>query len=55
MEIGEILTYISQYGFSIVMCLLLWWTNKTTLESLKGMIQENTIAIKGLRDELSKK
>lgn len=38
----EILEMCSQYGFPIVMCLLIYFENKRTIESLKESINKNT-------------
>ena len=38
----EILELCSQYGFPIVMCLLIYFENNKTIESLKESINKNT-------------
>lgn len=38
----EVLEMCSQYGFPIVMCLLIYFENNRTIESLKESINKNT-------------
>lgn len=38
----EVLELCSQYGFPIVMCLLIYFENNKTIESLKESINKNT-------------
>lgn len=43
---------ISTVGFPIVMCLLMYFQNKNTIENMKSSIDENTKALKELLQKL---
>ena len=46
--INAILTGISTVGFPIVMCLIIFYQNEKTIETLKTTIDNNTSIIKEL-------
>lgn len=46
--VNTILTGISTVGFPIVMCLIIFYQNEKTIETLKTTIDNNTSIIKAL-------
>ena len=46
--VNAILTAISTVGFPIVMCLIIFYQNEKTIETLKTTIDNNTSIIKEL-------
>lgn len=46
--VNTILTAISTVGFPIVMCLIIFYQNEQTIETLKTTIDNNTSIIKEL-------
>lgn len=46
--VNTILTSISTVGFPIVMCLIIFYQNEKTIETLKTTIDNNTSIIKEL-------
>lgn len=46
--VNTILTGISTVGFPIVMCLIIFYQNEKTIETLKATIDNNTSIIKEL-------
>lgn len=46
--VNAILTGISTVGFPIVMCLIIFYQNEKTIETLKATIDNNTSIIKEL-------
>lgn len=46
--VNAILTSISTVGFPIVMCLIIFYQNEKTIETLKATIDNNTSIIKEL-------
>lgn len=46
--INAILTAISTVGFPIVMCLIIFYQNEKTIETLKTTVDNNTSIIKEL-------
>lgn len=46
--VNTILTGISTVGFPIIMCLIIFYQNEKTIETLKATIDKNTSIIKEL-------
>lgn len=62
MDVGTVVQSVSNYGFPIVMCIILmWYVNnqeeryKTSLEKLNESLNNNTLAIQALLQELGVK
>lgn len=67
MDISTIAPMVTNLGFSVVMCFMLWSyvqklndtilqiteTHKTEVDGLKGMINSNTVALTELRDAIN--
>ena len=58
MDVGVVVQSISNYGFPIVMCvILMWYINnqeeryKTSLEKLNESLNNNTLALQALLQE----
>lgn len=61
MEINDVITLISNLGFPIVMCILLFWrmnkqdeTHKEEIKGLTEVINELKLVITELKDSLNK-
>lgn len=62
MDVGTVVQSISNYGFPIVMCvILMWYVNnqedryKTSLEKLNESLNNNTLALQALLQEFGVK
>lgn len=62
MDVGAVVQSISNYGFPIVMCvILMWYVNnqeeryKTSLEKLNESLNNNTLALQALLQEFGVK
>ena len=62
MDVGTVVQSVSNYGFPIVMCIILmWYVNnqeeryKTSLDKLNESLNNNTLAIQALLQELGVK
>lgn len=61
MEINDVITLISNLGFPIVMCILLFWRmnkqdeqHKLEIDNLTSVINDLKIVITELKDSISK-
>jgi hypothetical protein len=62
MDVGAVVQSISNYGFPIIMCvILMWYVNnqeeryKTSLEKLNESLNNNTLALQALLQEFGVK
>lgn len=62
MDVGTVVQSVSNYGFPIVMCvILMWYVNnqeeryKTSLEKLNESLNNNTLALQALLQEFGVK
>lgn len=62
MDVGTVVQSISNYGFPIIMCvILMWYVNnqeeryKTSLEKLNESLNNNTLALHALLQEFGVK
>lgn len=62
MDVGTVVQSISNYGFPIIMCvILMWYVNnqeeryKTSLEKLNESLNNNTLALQALLQEFGVK
>lgn len=62
MDVGTVVQSVSNYGFPIVMCIILmWYVNnqeeryKTSLDKINESLNNNTLALQALLQELGVK
>lgn len=62
MDVGTVVQSVSNYGFPIIMCvILMWYVNnqeeryKTSLEKLNESLNNNTLALQALLQEFGVK
>lgn len=62
MDVGAVVQSVSNYGFPIVMCIILmWYVNnqeeryKTSLDKINESLNNNTLALQALLQELGVK